>query len=214
MTSMQRKISAPFEIKKLSNTGKFTGYGSVFFKKDYSGDVVVPGAFLDSLAQHKANKSNPALLLHHDHSRPCGVYDVLQEDQAGLYVEGRLLLETNDGKEAFELLKGKALNGLSIGYHIVDSEYDQKSKATILKKLDLWEISLVTFPANDSARVTGVKTAREFEGMLCNLGFSRNQARNIACVGFNQSEAELKEARVKLALRKNIELLRGKKYEY
>ncbi|MCB2215457.1 MAG: HK97 family phage prohead protease [Desulfobulbaceae bacterium] len=205
-----KKIASPLTIKELSDTGQFAGYGSVFGNRDSAGDIVLPGAFERSLAAHRAKGTNPALLLHHDAKRPCGTYSTLMEDGRGLYVEGRLLLDTTDGKDAFSLLKNGAMSGLSIGYQVVDSEYDAKAGAMMLKDLDLWEVSLVTFPANDEARVTAVKTARDFERFLCDNGFSRNQAKAIACQGFRErssSNDDYYEGLIIKALERNIQIL-------
>lgn len=100
------------------------------------------------------------MLWMHDPTMPVGVWLSLKEDQNGLAVEGKLALGTQKGKEAYELLKLGALTGLSIGYRVVSSQIDTKRKARVLTDVELFEISLVTFPANDAARVSGVKSPR------------------------------------------------------
>lgn len=205
--AMIRKITTPFNLKTLTDAGSFTGYGAVFGNVDSDGDRIIPGAFKKSLDRHQANGTQPALLLHHDSKRPCGFYDRLVEDVHGLFVKGQLLIGTQDGSDAYQFLKAGAITGLSIGYQGVDggSEYDPKTNVTTLKELDLWEVSLVTFPANDQARVTGVKTARDFERFLCDKGFSRNRARAICCQGFKSSARESK-FEIKQIMKANIKL--------
>lgn len=174
--------SFPFEIKTISETGAFTGYASVFGNEDLWGDIVVAGAFSKSIAVKK-----PAMLWQHNSGEPIGVWAVIKEDDKGLYVEGQLLIDgVAKAKEAYELLAAKAISGLSIGYRAVSWEWrkkdDSKDEVRLLKEIDLWEISLVTFPANTEARVGDVKdlnTLRDIEGFLRDAGCSRNEAKGI-----------------------------------
>ena len=150
---MHDRLDVPFQIKAVSDDGLFSGYGSVFGVIDSYKEVVAPGAFSESLSQR-----TPALLWQHRSGEPIGVYSALREDQTGLYVEGKLALKTARGAEAYELLKMGAISGLSIGFVTRDDSYDRVTGIRTLKKVDLWEVSLVTFPANDAARVSGVKS--------------------------------------------------------
>jgi HK97 family phage prohead protease len=150
---MHDRLDVPFKIKAVSEDGLFSGYGSVFGVIDFYKEVVAPGAFAESLSQR-----TPALLWQHRSGEPIGVYSALREDQTGLYVEGKLALKTARGAEAYELLKMGAISGLSIGFVTRDDSYDRVTGIRTLKKVDLWEVSLVTFPANDAARVSGVKS--------------------------------------------------------
>ncbi len=150
---MHDRLDVPFKIKAVSEDGLFSGYGSVFGVIDSYKEVVSPGAFSESLSQR-----TPALLWQHRSGEPIGVYSALREDQTGLYVEGKLALKTARGAEAYELLKMGAISGLSIGFVTRDDSYDRVTGIRTLKKVDLWEVSLVTFPANDAARVSGVKS--------------------------------------------------------
>jgi HK97 family phage prohead protease len=99
----------------------------------------------------------PAMLWMHDSTTPIGLWLSLKEDANGLAVQGRLALRTQKGSEAYELLKMGALTGLSIGYRVVASRIDAARKARVLTDVDLFEISVVTFPANEAARVDEVK---------------------------------------------------------
>ena len=150
---MNDRLDVPFQIKAVSEDGLFSGYGSVFGVIDSYKEVVAPGAFAESLSQR-----TPALLWQHRSGEPIGVYSALREDQTGLYVEGKLALKTARGAEAYELLKMGAISGLSIGFMTREDSYDRVTDVRTLKKVDLWEVSLVTFPANDAARVSGVKS--------------------------------------------------------
>jgi HK97 family phage prohead protease len=153
----QHYIARPFALKALSADGGFRGYGSVFGVVDAMSDVVAPNAFDRSLAAHRRANTMPAMLWQHDSRRPIGVWQNIAEDKAGLRVDGQLALRTQSGAEAYELLKLGALNGLSIGYLAVASSLDERTGRRTLTEIDLWEVSLVTFPANPAARVTAIK---------------------------------------------------------
>lgn len=138
------------------STGELSGYGAVFGNLDAAGDVIAPGAFARSLAEHRAAGTAPAMFLHHDVTRPVGVWTDLREDDRGLLVAGRLTLDARDGADAHALLRSGALNGLSIGYRVRD--FDRRpGGGRLLKDIELVEISIVSLPANTQARVTSVK---------------------------------------------------------
>lgn len=183
----QKHLDVPLQIKSLSEDGSFSGYGSVFGVKDSYDEIVAPGAFSESLESR-----TPSLLWQHRTSEPIGVYTVVKEDGVGLYVEGQLALKTARGAEAYELMKMGAISGMSIGFYTREDSFDSVTGVRTLKKLDLWEVSLVTFPANDAARVTGVKeivedgqlpSLKDFERFLREAGFSKTQAAAIASKG-------------------------------
>ena len=150
---MRDYLDVPFEVKAVSDDGLFSGYGSVFGVLDSYKEVVAPGAFAESLQGRM-----PALLWQHRAGEPIGVYTAVREDAVGLYVEGKLALKTARGAEAYELLKMRALSGLSIGFVTREDSYDKIAGVRTLKKVDLWEVSRVTFPANDAARIAAVKS--------------------------------------------------------
>lgn len=150
-------IERRLAIKSLDADGTFTGYASVFGKLDAQREIVTHGAFKRTLASWQAKGSAPAMLWMHDPTQPIGVWIAMGEDENGLCVQGKLALGTQKGMEAYELLRMKAVTGLSIGYRVVSSRIDAARKARILTEVDLFEISLVTFPANDAARVSAVK---------------------------------------------------------
>lgn len=184
------KISAPLEIKALSSDGTFTGYGSVFDNEDSYGDVVEKGAFRKSLRQWRKQGKLPKLLWQHRTDQPIGVYTAMKEDDRGLYVEGRLLKDdVKLASETYALMQAGAVDGLSIGFRTKVDEYDRNNKVRKLKEVELFEVSVVTFPANTSAMVEAVKaesvqTIRDFEHFLKSHGFTATQAKNIAASGF------------------------------
>ena len=173
------------ELKGLKEDGSFEGYGSVFNVTDQGNDIIVPGAFLETLVAQKAAKRLPAMLWQHRQAEPIGVYTSMEEDSIGLKVEGKLALKTTRGAEAYELMKMGALSGMSIGYRSRDDSYDRVTGVRTLKKVDLYELSLVTFPMNDASRVSAVKsietltTIRDAEDFLRESGLSR-----VAAVAF------------------------------
>jgi hypothetical protein len=177
-----------FELKASKEDGTFEGYGSVFSITDSGGDIVAPGAFAESLAAQKAAGRLPAMLWQHRPSEPIGVYTGMEEDSIGLKVSGKLALKTARGAEAYELMKMGALSGMSIGYRTRDDSYDRVTGVRTLKKVDLVELSLVTFPMNDASRVSSVKSEietienlRDAERFLRDSGMSRAEA--VAFIG-------------------------------
>ncbi len=192
------RFVVPFEVKALGegDSRTFEGYGSVFGVLDSYADIVAPGAFKRSLREAKAAGRMPALLWQHDADKPIGVYESMSEDETGLFVKGRLS-DTQLGRDAYTLLKDGALSGLSIGFVTRKSKVDNESGVRTLTDIQLWETSLVTFPANDAARITGVKTdgalptEREFERWLRReAGFTEAEAKTIIAKGYRQVRRE------------------------
>jgi HK97 family phage prohead protease len=188
---LTKNSAVPLDSKAVSDTGVIEGYASVFGNVDSYGEIVEPGAFVDSLVKSKREGRKIKLLWQHDPHQPIGVWDDLAEDSKGLWVKGRLFKDTvPKAAEAYSLLKEGALDGLSIGYRTLKAE-PKASKPGVMSllKLDLLENSVVTFAANDRARVEVVKsildggnmpTVREFEGLLRDAGFSKSKAAAIA----------------------------------
>ncbi|MGE6740252.1 HK97 family phage prohead protease [Allorhizobium pseudoryzae] len=180
-----------WSIKAVADDGTFSGYGSVFGVLDSYNEVVAPGAFAASLS----SRSRPVpVLWQHRQDSPIGVYSAIGEDQRGLKVEGKLLInEVAQAREAYALLKAGAVSGLSIGYFVRGSSYDEKTGIRTLTALDLEEVSIVTTPANGEARVEtvksllakgGVPSIRDLETVLRDAGFTRSQAVAIAKNGY------------------------------
>jgi len=177
------------ETKEVTATGEFEGYGATFGNIDAGGDVLMPGAFVESLKKIPAERVR--MLYQHDSREVIGKYSEIREDQRGLYVKGRLFLKIQRGAEVHELMMEKAIDGLSIGYRTEEDEYDKLTGTRRLKSVCLKEVSVVTFPMNEMAGVTLVKhsgalpTEREFEGYLTrDAGYSSQQAKAIIAKGY------------------------------
>lgn len=178
-------IDRPFEVKGVDDDGVFTGYGSVFSNVDSYREVVAPGAFSESLHQWKASGNLPPVLWQHRSGEPIGPYLDMSEDSHGLFVKGHLLVnDVARAKEARALMKAKAVNGLSIGFNVREDAFDKVTGIRTLTKVDLWEVSIVTFPANALAQISSVKSAidaldslAEAETFLRDVGrLSKSQA--------------------------------------
>ncbi len=128
------------------------GYASLFGKMDQGGDIVEPGAYRESLTRLKAQKRSVKMLWQHDATQPIGIWEDVRETDKGLYVKGRLLPEVGKGREAIALLQAGAIDGLSIGYRTKKAHKNGKGQR-LLTELELWEVSLVTFPMLPEARV-------------------------------------------------------------
>ena len=189
-----------FQLKSVEKDGSFAGYGSVFGNADYYRDVVMPGAFQKSLAAWAEKEALPPVLWQHNSDMPIGPFTHMSEDGKGLYVEGQLLInDVRQAKEAYALLKSKTISGMSIGYEVTADEYDGKTNVNQLTGIDLWEVSIVTFPANTDATVTQIKsilargelpTLPDFEDFLRDAGYSRTQAKGIASHGLRSLLAQ------------------------
>lgn len=191
-----RDFTLTVKADGVADDGTFEGYGSVFGVVDSYQEVVAPGAFTESLAELAAKSRVVPVLWQHRQDQPIGVYSEITEDETGLFVKGKLLIaEVGQAQEAHALMKAGAVTGLSIGYWVRESSYDEKTGIRTLLKLDLVEVSLVTFPANDDARVEAVKfklahgqlpTIREFEKLLREAGFSKTQSGVVAAQGLGE----------------------------
>lgn len=186
-----------FEIKEVKSSGTFAGYGSVYNNVDQGDDIVAPGAFTDSLVDWASKDRLPAMLWQHRSAEPCGAYTVMKEDANGLYVEGKLALKTQRGAEAYELLQMKAISGLSIGFLTREDSYDQKTGVRTIKKADLWECSLVTFPMNDDARIEVVKSMEQINDFKSAEHYLRESG------GLSRSEAVAFVSRVKSLMQRD-----------
>jgi HK97 family phage prohead protease len=173
------------ELKTNDDAFTFAGYASTFGNVDDVNDVVVPGAFARTIKER--GPSGVVLLWQHDKNEPIGRPTVIREDSKGLYIESSIS-RTDTGMKAYTLLKDGVLRQMSIGYTAKKYSIDQKSGVRRLEDMDLWEVSLVTFPANEKAAVTAVKsrpsTIREFEDFLREAGFSQKDATTVALRGF------------------------------
>ena len=176
------EINTELKATDGDDEGIFNGYGSIFGNKDLGNDIVERGAFLKSLNDSAAK--GVKLLWQHKTDQPIGVFEDMYEDEKGLFVQGKLAMGTQKGREAYELLKMGALDGMSIGYRAdpAKQKYDEKNKRRFLKEVDLMEISLVTFPMNPRATIHAVKgediNIRDLEkGLRDAFNFSRSDAK-------------------------------------
>ena len=149
----ERKYHRPEAGLTVTDGRVVAGYASLFGIKDQSGDVVAKGAYAASLARLGTKGARVKMLWQHDPTQPIGIWDEVREDGQGLWVKGRILTEVEKGREAAALLAAGAIDGLSIGYRTVKVERDGKGRR-LLQELELWEVSLVTFPMLPEARVT------------------------------------------------------------
>jgi HK97 family phage prohead protease len=141
---------------RISAAGGVEGYASLFGVEDQGRDVVMPGAFRASLARRPA--SAVRLLFQHDPAQPIGVWDEIREDARGLYARGHLIEAVGRARELLALIREGALDGLSIGFHARKASRDARTGQRRLYEIDLWEISIVTFPMLPGARVNAMKT--------------------------------------------------------
>lgn len=148
----ERKFHSPETGLVVTDGTIVEGYASLFGKCDQGGDVVKSGAYGASLKRLSEGGRRVKMLWQHDPAQPIGVWDEVREDATGLYVKGRILAEVEKGREAAALLAAGAIDGLSIGYRTVRAERDGKGQR-LLSELELWEVSLVTFPMLPEARV-------------------------------------------------------------
>lgn len=192
------RLDVPFELKTIQTltgddgveVGVFEGLASTFGNQDMVGDVVEPGAFAATIARPGRIK----MLWQHDARAPIGVWEDIRETAAGLEVKGRLVLQVQRAREALALLKAGAVDALSIGFSVMrgGADFDRERGLRRIKAVELWEISVVTFPANPAARVDRIKaragglpTEREFERLLMrDAGLSRSQARTVLTSGY------------------------------
>jgi hypothetical protein len=176
------------EVKAEGDGRTIIGYGSVFGNVDRGGDVVMPGAFANSIASGRKAR----MLWQHNPNEVIGAWRKISEDEKGLHLEGELA-DIPRGNDAAKLLKMDALNGLSIGYRVLRDEW--KGDTRLILEAELWEVSVVTFPMNESATIDAVKAAgmlkRDVERKLTqDAGFSRSVARALMSGGYDAIAAK------------------------
>jgi HK97 family phage prohead protease len=151
---------------EVSDTAEITGYASVFGKCDQGGDVVRKGAYQRSLKG--LGQRSVKMLWQHDPAQPIGIWEEVREDDLGLFVKGRILTDVQQGREALALIRAGAIDGLSIGYRTVKAEKDRQGRR-VLSDLELWEVSLVTFPMLPDARVGAKAEQAEADALAGDL---------------------------------------------
>lgn len=196
---IERREFGLIDVKAAGDdAGSFSGYGAIFGNIDSYGEVIEPGAFANTLQDWKSKGKWPKMLLQHggwgltsDDMLPVGQWTDMKEDRKGLKVEGRLLaMNTERGQYVYEGLKSGELDSLSIGFQTINSETETRDgeQIRLLTEIKLWEVSIVTFPANDKAKISTVKTLltvdelRDLEGALRDGGLSRSNCTIAASV--------------------------------
>ena len=152
------RVDAPAVLATL-NRNAFEGYASLFGVADGAGDVVAPGAFAKSIGERGLSRIR--MLYQHFAHEPIGTWDVIREDSRGLYVRGSLVTEIERGRDVRALLEKGALNGLSIGFKTRRARHDPKTGLRVLLDVELWEISVVTFPLLEGSFVTAIGKAAQ-----------------------------------------------------
>lgn len=147
----------PSALRGIQPDGSFEGYAALFGRVDLGRDLILPGAFARSLGER--GSSGVRMLFQHDPNEPIGVWAELREDSVGLHVKGRLTLDVARAREVLALMRAGAIDGLSIGFRAVEGRTDPRTRVRRLARIDLWEVSVVTFPMQPDARIAGVKRA-------------------------------------------------------
>ncbi len=182
-------FDCPIEIKDFDEKkGTFSGHLAVFGNLDSFRDIIQQGAFTRTLNELKSSGRKLPMLWQHDRHEPIGMFPKAVEDDKGLFVEGKLAINTQRGSEARELLAMGAISGMSIGFNTKSFVMDNENEIRTLTDIDLWEGSIVTFPANDAARIDVVKelrSIRDLERHLRESGLPRSVATSIALRGYD-----------------------------
>jgi HK97 family phage prohead protease len=152
-TGLERKFARFGDALEVQDGSVISGYASLFGAVDQGNDVVEAGAYASSLKEIAGKSSRVKMLWQHDPAQPIGIWDEVREDATGLWVKGRVLDSVAKGREAISLIQAGAIDGLSIGYRTRKATKNSKGQR-LLTELELWEVSLVTFPMLPSARIT------------------------------------------------------------
>lgn len=166
VTHLRRRLArldAPAALASL-NRDEFEGYASLFGVADGAGDVMAPGAFAKSLRTRGIERIR--MLYQHFAHEPIGVWGEIREDSRGLYVRGRLSTDIARGRDVLALLNDGALNGLSIGFKTQRARRDPATSARTLIEVELWEVSVVTFPLLEGSNVTAIGKSAELSQLI------------------------------------------------
>lgn len=201
-SQLREKKAIAVSLDQVDEKGLFEGYACLFGREDLGRDIIRSGAFRQCLA--KRNVSGIKLLYQHDPAQPIGHWLTIREDAKGLFVRGQLALDVEKAREVHAMMQAGILDGLSIGFRTIKGRKDPKSGARHLLALDLWEISVVTFPMQPDARISSVKSGltegaaafgpfskRDLERKLMqDAGLSRSQTRALLAHGFSGLEGK------------------------
>ena len=176
-----------------NETGKFSGYASVFGGVDSYGDTIMPGAFAETLSKH----GMPKMFFNHDWSMPIGKYTKAKEDEVGLKVYGEYTPELGLAGDVLAAMKHGTIDGLSIGGYLASGDYEETDQGRIIHRwTNLVEVSPVVFPADSNARVGDVKSIN-FEALLPECKTERDIERLLRDAGLGKWEAMATVSRVK-----------------
>lgn len=193
-----------WECKADSASGHISGLASVFGEADAHGHIIKNGAFRETLDQHRANKTSPAMLWAHDDAQPVGRWTSLRENSEGLSVSGQLNLKTAAGREAFEHVSAGDVTGLSIGFLVANGGSERQRGTRIITRVELFEISLVTVPAARRAQIREVHSLgsrADLRNVLRESGLSRSQAERAATSAWRSINPEADHAATISAIR-------------
>lgn len=189
---------------KAAASGRIEGLASVFGEPDAHGHVIRNGAFRETLDQHRANRTKPAMLWAHDDAQPVGRWTSLRETSEGLAATGQMNLKTEAGREAFEHVSAGDVTGLSIGFLVSDGGSERQRGTRIITRLELFEISLVTVPAARRAQIREVHSLgsrADLRNVLRESGLSRSQAERAATSAWRSINPEAAMAETISAIR-------------
>jgi HK97 family phage prohead protease len=208
---MEKKLLSTnnVELKFDGETGEFEGYASVFNGIDSYGDTIAPGAYQNTLENRERS-----IKMRWNHFGPIiGKWDILKEDEKGLYVKGRLTPGHSVAEDVRASLKFGSVDGLSIGFF--PKGWEEEDGRRILTDIELVEISVVEEPADNAARITNVKSAienaqslKEIEQILRDAGFNRASATSLVSrvKALAQSDSAPKELAVIAGLIEQVKL--------
>jgi HK97 family phage prohead protease len=145
-------------IRAIGEEGVIEGYAAIFGEKNGHNEIVQPGAFAETLSQHRAAGTMPFMFRNHSSNDVIGFWEEMEEDQRGLRVKGQLLLEKQIGRDAYIDVKKAQVRGLSVGFIAKEDEYDYKTNTRIIRAMDLFEVSLVAFPSAKSANLYMIRS--------------------------------------------------------
>lgn len=194
-------------FKAQSDSMKFSCYGNVKGNIDHAQDRTLDGAYIDSINKHKSNGTMPKMFwMHNPYETPIGKWHDMKEDSKGLYMEGELA-NTEKGREIYELMKMGALDSFSIGYSVDEEKWNHEKQCNDLIKLNIKEVSVVTFACNEESRLVDIKakmedgempTKRELQDFLRDNGLSKRQAEKITNAYQPSEKADILEELAKL----------------
>lgn len=147
------------ELRAEGAEGVIEGHAAIFGEKNGHNEIVLPGAFAETLSNHRAAGTMPFMFKNHSSDNVIGFWEEMEEDQRGLRVKGRFMLEKEIGRDAYADVKRAQVRGLSVGFIATEDEYDYKTNTRIIRSMDLYEVSLVPFPSAKSANIFDVRSA-------------------------------------------------------